>query len=451
MSITALDFTDTTTNLRLKLFSQMLDAISTATDVRDLHGALIGIMRRAFGIHCYVEVTTQGLESTQYRVTRVWRDDETEGVPNRSPWRAEGVLIRKGGIISQVIARSQPSLLPAFSFPANDPVFAELADYHALAATPGALGDRENWVFIFDKCAGSFDAVVLQDLVLRVMLIGSALRNLRTATELAETYRKLVAATAYIEAEVDRISAIQKCLLPAPDPTVPGLDVAAWSETFDRAGGDLYDYVALPGGQWACMISDASGHGPSAAVVAAILHALLHSLFQRVSRDAETTISFPALLPTEVLSIANDQLAAKKIEQSFVTAFLAIWDPATTAFVYARAGHNPPLFRKAADGIIMELSGASGFPLGLFPQQSYDQCQLRLSPGDLVLLFTDGIVEAENPAGQPFDLDQLRNAFAGAAHGTAREVLTAIRSALQSHQKDTRPKDDQTLFVLRAI
>jgi len=447
----ALDFADTTTNLRLKLFSQMLDAISTATDVRDLHGALIGIMRRAFGIHCYVEVTTQGLESTHYRVTRVWRDDETEGVPNRSPWRGEGVPIRTGGIISQVIARSQPSLLPAFSFPANDPVFAELADYHALAATPGALGDRENWVFIFDKCAGSFDAVVLQDLVLRVMLIGSALRNLRTATELAETYRKLVAATAYIEAEVDRIAAIQKCLLPAPDPTVPGLDVAAWSETFDRAGGDLYDYVALPGGQWACMISDASGHGPSAAVVAAILHALLHSLFQRVSRDAETTISFPALLPTEVLSIANDQLAAKKIEQSFVTAFLAIWDPATTAFVYARAGHNPPLFRKAADGIIMELSGASGFPLGLFPQQSYDQCQLRLSPGDLVLLFTDGIVEAENPTGQPFDLDQLRNAFAGAAHGTAREVLIAIRSALQSHQKDTRPKDDQTLFVLRAI
>jgi len=130
---------------------------------------------------------------------------------------------------------------------------------------------------------------------------------------------------------------------------------------------------------------------------------------------------------------------------------LAIWDPATTEFVYARAGHNPPLFRKAADGVITELSGASGFPLGLFPQQSYDQCQLRLSPGDLVLLFTDGIVEAENPSGQPFDLDQLRNAFAGAAHGTAREVLTAIRSALQSHQKDTRPKDDQTLFVLRAI
>ncbi len=105
----ALDFADTTTNPRLKLFSQMLDAISTATDVRDLHGALIGIMRRAFGIHCYVEVTTQGLESTHYRVTRVWRDDETEGVPNRSPWRGREYLSAR--------AVSSPKSLPGLNRP----------------------------------------------------------------------------------------------------------------------------------------------------------------------------------------------------------------------------------------------------------------------------------------------------------------------------------------------
>jgi hypothetical protein len=97
-------------------------------------------------------------------------------VPNRSPWRAEGVPVRSGGVISEVIARAQPSLLLAFSFPADDPAFAELGDYHALAATPGALGDRQNWVMILDRNAGGFDAVALQDLVLRVMLIGSALR-----------------------------------------------------------------------------------------------------------------------------------------------------------------------------------------------------------------------------------------------------------------------------------
>jgi sigma-B regulation protein RsbU (phosphoserine phosphatase) len=445
-----LQFADTSANVRLELFGHMLKAIATATEVRELHSSLIAIMRRAYGVDCYVEVSTHGLEPTQYRITRVLRDDDTEGVPNRSPWQSEGVPIRTGGVVSQVVSRSQPSLLPAFSFPGNDPAFAELGGYHTLAATPGALGDRHNWVFIFDKSAGSLDAVVLQDLVLRVMLIGSALRNLRTATELSETYRKLVAATAYIEAEVDRIATIQRCLLPPPNPVVPGLDVAAWSETFDRAGGDQYDYVILPNGQWACMISDASGHGPSAAVVAAILNTLLHSLFRRPANDTYVNC-VPALLPNDVLALANDELADKQIEHSFVTAFLAIWDPATATLIYARAGHNPPLFMKAADGTIAELDAASGLPLGLFPKQSFDQATIRLSPGDVLLMFSDGIIEAENPAGEPFDMQQLQATLMASRHSTAREMLIAIRSAVQTHQQGSRPQDDQTLLVLKAI
>ena len=91
----------------------------------------------------------------------------SEGVPNQSPWRGEGVQVRSDGVIAQVVVRSRASLLPAFSFGNDDPVFAELGQYHALAATPGALGDGQSWVFIFDKTAGSFDAVVLKDPVLR--------------------------------------------------------------------------------------------------------------------------------------------------------------------------------------------------------------------------------------------------------------------------------------------
>ena len=442
-----LAFSDTSTNNRLELFGQMLSAIANATDVRELHGSLIAIMRRAFGVNCYVEATTRGLQPSQFQITRVWRDDGSEGVPNQSPWRGEGVPVRSGGVIAEVITRSRASLLPAFSLAPDDPVFAELGQYHALAATPGALGDGQNWVFIFDKTAGSFDAVVLQDLVLRVMLIGSALKNLRTATELAETNRKLIAATSYIESEVDRIATIQKCLLPPPTPTVPGLEVAAWSETYDRAGGDQYDYVPLPNGQWACMISDASGHGPSAAVVAAILHTLLHSLFQHHS----TATDGAALQPKEVLRIANDELAAKQIERSFVTAFLAVWDPATTKFVFSRAGHNSPLLLRAATGEVTELSAAGGLPLGIFSALAYDQQEICLSPGDIVILFSDGIVEAENPAGESFDLEILKTTLKNASAGSAGEILRAIKMALDAHQQGSRPQDDQTLFVLKAV
>src|SRR5437867_5502251 len=99
-------FGDTTNSARLAYFDRMLDAIVTATDVRELHGSLVEIMRRMFGVSCYVEVTTEGLPRTQYRVTRVWRENDTEGVPNRSPWRSEGVPARIGGIIDEVIGRA---------------------------------------------------------------------------------------------------------------------------------------------------------------------------------------------------------------------------------------------------------------------------------------------------------------------------------------------------------
>jgi phosphoserine phosphatase RsbU/P len=429
-------------SVRLAYFDRMLHAITTNAEVRELHGSLVDIMRRMFGVSCYVEITTEGLPPSHYRVTRVWREDGSEGVPNRSPWQGEGVPVRKGGILAQVIALAEPSFVPDFSFPADDPLFAELGDYHALAATPGALGQRDHWVFVFDTRAGSITTATLEYLILRVMLIASALRNLKTAVERDAAYRELTDATKFIQSEVDRIAAIQKALLPPSAPHVPGLDVAAWSETFDRAGGDLYDFVSLPGGQWVCLVADASGHGPSAAVVAAILTTLLHTLLH--GPDA-TLIS-----PAAILRFANEQLALKQIEQSFVTAFIATWNPETHTLSYSCAGHNPPLFRCKTDGVIVELSSASGVPLGIFPKIQYQQNELRLSPGDIVIMFSDGIVEAETPTGQTFDVEGIRKILAEAPEWTAHEIIVKIRSALQTHQ-NARPADDQTLLVLRAV
>jgi hypothetical protein len=146
MSTHPLQFGDTASSLRLAYFDRMLDAITTATDVRELHRSLVEIMRPMFGVSCYVEVTTEGLPPLHYRVTRVWREDGTEGVPDRSPWRSEGAPVRSGGIIGQVIARAKPSFVADLSFPDDDPLFAELGEYHGLAATPGALGQRDHWV-----------------------------------------------------------------------------------------------------------------------------------------------------------------------------------------------------------------------------------------------------------------------------------------------------------------
>jgi phosphoserine phosphatase RsbU/P len=443
MSTPALRFGDTANSLRLAYFDQMLDTIATARDVRQLHRSLVEIMRRMFGVSCYVEVTTEELPPLHYRVTRVWREDGTEGVPDCSPWRGQGVPVRAGGIIGQVIARAKPSFVADLSFPADDPLFVELGQYHALAATPGALGQRDHWVFVFDTCAGEVSSATLEYLILRVMLIGSALRNLRTAVERDDAYHKLSDATAFIQGEVDRIAAIQQSLLPPPRPNVPGLEVAAWSQTSNRAGGDLYEYVPLANGEWALLIADASGHGPSAAVVSAMLSTMLHTFLQ--------SPLFPLMSPARILTLANEHLANRQIEQSFVTAFLTIWNPAANKLTYSCAGHNPPLFRRETNGSVTELSAASGLPLGLFPHTEYDQQELELRPGDVVLMFSDGIVEAETAAGEPFEVQRLHEALVQTTNRSADEILMAIKSSIRAHQDGIQPSDDQTLLILRAV
>jgi sigma-B regulation protein RsbU (phosphoserine phosphatase) len=195
------------------------------------------------------------------------------------------------------------------------------------------------------------------------------------------------------------------------------------------------------------MISDASGRGPSAAVVAAILHTLLQSLF----RHHGTETGVPALLPKDVLAIANAEFAAKQIERSFVTTFLAIWNSTTATLVYSLAGHNPPLLLRAADRTISELWAGGGLPLGIFPEQSYVQHELRLFSGDVLVLFSDGIVEAEISEGESFDLERLRPALQSVRDGGARGILATLRTAVEQHQKNSRPLDDQTLLVLKVI
>ena len=132
-----------------------------------------------------------------------------------------------------------------------------------------------------------------------------------------------------------------------------------------------------------------------------------------------------------------------------MTAFLAVWDSATTKFVFSRAGHNSPLWLRAATGEVTELSHAGGLPLVIFSALAYDQQKICLSPGDIVILFSDGIVAHENPAGKSFDHEILKTTLKNASAGSADEILRAIKMAVDAHQQGSRAQDDQTLFVLR--
>lgn len=429
----ALEYLDTSGNRRLAMFTKMLALTAQSSeDPREVYRSLVTLMRRAFELRCYAEVSTEGLKPGFYRLTRLWREDGTEGVPDRTPWLTEGVPVRHGGLIAEVIARSEPAAVRHLEWSKDDPAYKELGMYRSLAVAPGGMGEWHNWVIVFDESSDAFTAEDVEVLVLRVNLVGLSLKNLSILAELRGTQSQ-------VDKEVDRIAAIQRSLLPAPRPDVPGLDVAAKFETFDRAGGDLYDYTALPDGSWGFLIADASGHGPSAAVVSAMLNAILHTF------GAEHVADGPSSL-VDVLNCGNSQMVARCIEQSFVTAFLCTWNPKKRTLSYARAGHPPALLRRA--GRTIPLDKVGDLPLGIFADTVYEQAVEPMKPGDVIVLFTDGLVEAVNTAGEMFGDERLAEAMIRGGD-SAQSVLDAIWGAVVEHQQGGTPRDDQTLLVLR--
>jgi sigma-B regulation protein RsbU (phosphoserine phosphatase) len=267
----------------------------------------------------------------------------------------------------------------------------------------------------------------------------------RKTVALAKALEQLQEATKVIQGEVEHIAAIQRALLPQKLPAITGLEIATSYETFDKAGGDLYDFIPMgeqpttgpgdPSGPWGILIADASGHGPAAAVVTAIVNALLRSYPHKPKG------------PAEVLGHLNRHLSAKSIESSFVTAFFGIYDPISRKIIYALAGHDPPL-RKSADGKIERLPDVDGLPLGVMDDTEFAEQTMQLDPGDILFLFTDGITEASSPTDALFGLKGIQASLAPPA-GSARDVIQQILAGLHAHEAGTRPHDDQTMVALR--
>jgi sigma-B regulation protein RsbU (phosphoserine phosphatase) len=269
-------------------------------------------------------------------------------------------------------------------------------------------------------------------------LLGGMANSKRAAQALRQ-------ATAFIMREVDEIANIQRGLLPSPLPAIPGVEVAAIHQTFDRAGGDYYDVFPVypPGhetggeynGPWAFLIADASGHGASAAVVIAMLSTLVHSRLRGVER------------PGELLEFVNKHLVTKPINGSFVTAFLLFYYPSARFARYASAGHNPPYIRHR-DGTVRPLDAVGGVPLGIDRHARYADSELHLEVEDRILLYTDGITEARAPSGQLFGEERLEDAIR-VSEPPAESLIELVLAAVRQHQSGQRPSDDQTMLALR--
>ena len=431
---------DLSGNDRIPLLLDLVREISRTADPGEVLSRFVDAMRKAYGARGYLSLATAGLPPGNFKATRFLTPEGVDRITSDDRWIGDaGMPVRSGGFIGGLISTPEPKLHHHLAV-ADDPVFGDgLAPYRSLMALPVYDGGQvTNWAILLHPDPALFTPADIEWGILRTNLIGAALYNKQLARQLRE-------ASAWIQGQVDQIAEIQRALLPPEIPRIPGLSVAADYATFDRAGGDYYDIAPLPpdperpgDAAWGFLISDASGHGPASAVVVAMMHAILYAYPSRPRG------------PAEILEHLNRRLFARRIGNTFVTAFCAMYRPADRSLTYACAGHNPPLLRRA-DGVLARLDGGAGPPLGILDAVGAGEETVTLSPGDVALLYTDGITEAESPKGTMLGEEGLSAALAAAAAraGGAGDILREVLRRLRGHEAGTRPGDDQTVVVLR--
>jgi sigma-B regulation protein RsbU (phosphoserine phosphatase) len=235
--------------------------------------------------------------------------------------------------------------------------------------------------------------------------------------------------------EVEMAAAVQRHLLDQHRPPPGPLDVVARTEPARVVGGDYYDFVELAGGRLAVVVADVSGKGLPAALVMPAVKIALRALVERHSE-------IPELL-AELNRVFLDNLPPA----SYFTLVFAVFDPARALVVHANAGH-PPVLRVRAAGAVEWLS-AEGPAVGLLHEDvRFETAELGLQPGDLFLLYTDGITEAEDAGGSEFGGERLAAAAGGAASSAAAAVA-AVHAAAAGFRGAAPPADDATVIAVR--
>ena len=244
-----------------------------------------------------------------------------------------------------------------------------------------------------------------------------------------------------LEAQADLARQVQRDLLPGPEAWPASLDIAADCLPASQVGGDFYDVVRLPGGRVAFALGDVSGHGISAALLMGLIHGAMNSPPWGVSEDD----------PHDAASRLNDLLLTKSSGERFASLFWCSYDPASRTLRYINAGHLPPLWLRAQPGGAAPVDRlAEGGPLlGLLSTAAYRTVSVEARAGDLLVLFSDGIVEAMNSRGEPFGEERLIATARAHQERPARAICDEILAAVRTFLGNAPAQDDQTLLVVR--
>jgi sigma-B regulation protein RsbU (phosphoserine phosphatase) len=276
----------------------------------------------------------------------------------------------------------------------------------------------------------SFSEEDLEELVSLASAAALRLRNIALAEEAAQRQ--------VLEKELSLARQIQIALLPASLPTFDGYELVASNFPTRAVSGDLYQVQSRRDGrECVILLADVAGKGISAALLTASLEALAAGPIE-VGQE-----------PDVIFEQLSRRLHARTSPERYATGFLAVLHTDTGRFCYASAGHNPALLLRASGGV--EQLGATGLPLGLLPVGDYLREERMLAPGDTVVLYTDGITEAANPAREEYGLERLIEVCRAKAAEGVEKLGAALQTDLDAFAQGVSFADDRTLVLLRRL
>jgi phosphoserine phosphatase RsbU/P len=408
----------------------LIDDLVKEMSAQDDADRLVGVFARRgdFLVHrdTWLTLTRRDLHAPFYRVTRsrIW----PESLNALSALNSHSILDR--GLLGELLYVGRPALLNRLELAHDDPGREHLAGMHSLACAPSYdHGQPTNMLVVARRQPDSFTPADVENLLLHGNLLGRAVAHLTLVRQLEEAYRQL-------DDEMQQAGRVQRELLPAKLPTIDGLELGASYVTSSQAGGDYYHAFPLPDGRWGLFLADVSGHGVAAAVGMAMVHTLLRSCPE------------PAASPSRIFSHINRHLMRVAPRGMFATAWYGIYDPAHRRMDYSVAGHPPPLLRRGPD--VRELETTRGLPLGVDEDDTWNEGGMTLRPGDILLLYTDGLIEGANPAGEPFGKERVAEALRLAPFRAGRIVQHVDRNF--RHFRGEGPDlDDRTLLAAVAV
>ena len=312
-----------------------------------------------------------------------------------------------------------------------------LADPRYIASHPDIRSEVAVPLMVQDRVVGVMDlesSVIGYFTEEHVRLLALLAPQIASSIENARLYEEIATREQRMEQDLKAAYNVQSVLLPREAPPIAGLDIAIRLRPAREISGDVYDFFEHGDDQAIIAFGDVSGKGAAAALYGALVSGLLRTLAHRKRS------------PAELLSLLNNVLRERKIEAQYVTLIILVWNSLQRKFTMANAGSAPPMLCRRGQVIKPHVEGV---PAGLLDNREYEEVDLPVESGDVLLLYSDGVTDQLNPREEEFERPRLAKALRKACDHSAEEIADRILADLDAFTNGAPAFDDQTLVVVK--